>query len=255
MQRRNWLVSPLRRPTFVGAKVGKTPCPCIRPYAALRVPSLRHCSRRDRTEGPSWPYGARRPSMACTRLRNTYTQPTEGTIQGVWAGDVRKTRSTSKAPHQRLAVAVAVAVAVLLPTQIVQTPQIVPSVGRMEPLRSGATAMDGRRAPQGQDGPSARSPREQGWNEGTRSAAQGRMQGHTVLPTFAPTKAGRRKGETSQWCHHIKRICSQQFGPPSTKRRRYVPPTCPAISNHQLRKNASKSALMVSAWVVGMPWG
>ncbi len=75
------------------------------------------------------------------------------------------------------------------------------------------------------------------------------------MPTFAPTKAGRRKGETSQWCHHIKRICSQQFGPPSTKRRRYVPPTCPAISNHQLRKNASKSALMVSAWVVGMPWG
>ncbi|GEM_PF-4869775 len=73
--------APLRRIPFVLAKGIKTVCPCIRPYAALRVPSLRHCSRRDRTEGPSWPYGARRPSMACTRLRNTYTQPTEGTIQ------------------------------------------------------------------------------------------------------------------------------------------------------------------------------
>ncbi len=161
-------------------------CPCIRPYAALRVPSLRHCSRRDRTEGPSWPYGARRPSMACTRLRNTCTQPTEGTIQGVWAGDVRRARSKAKAAHQRLAVAGAVAV--LLPTQIVQTPQIVPSVGRMEPLRSGATAMDGRRAPQGQDGPSARSPREQGWNEGTRSAAQGRMQGQGFCPLLPRQK-------------------------------------------------------------------
>ena len=195
------------------AKGIKTVCPCIRPCAALRVPSLRHCSRRDRTEGPSWPYGARRPSMACTRLRNTYTQPTEGTIQGVWADDVRRARSKAKAAHQRRTVAGAVAV--LLPTQIVQAPQIVPSVGRMEPLRSGATAMDGRRAPQGQDGPSARSPREQGWNEGTRSAAQGRMQGQRVLPTFAPTKVGRRKGETSQWCHHIKRICPSPLEPHS----------------------------------------
>ena len=91
--------------------------------------------------------------------------------------------------------------------------QIVPSVGRMEPLRSGATAMDGRRAPQGQDGPSARSPREQGWNEGARSAAQGRMQGQGVLPTFAPTKVGRRKGETSQWCHCIKWICPSTLEP------------------------------------------
>ncbi len=163
MRRRCWPLPPLRRVPFVLAKGTKTVCPCIRPYAALRVPSLRHCSRRDRTEGPSWPYGARRPSMACTRLRNTYAQPTEGTIQGVWAGDVRRARSKAKAAHQHLAVVgVAVAAAVLLPTQIVQTPQIVPSAGRMEPLRSGATAMDG---------PSARSPREQGWNEGTRSAA------------------------------------------------------------------------------------
>jgi hypothetical protein len=33
---------PLRRPTFFLEKVGKTARSCIRPYAALRVPSLRH---------------------------------------------------------------------------------------------------------------------------------------------------------------------------------------------------------------------
>ena len=47
------------------------------------------------------------------------------------------------------------------------------------------------------DGPSARSPREQGWNEGTRSAAQGRMWERAVLPTFPKQKSRtpyRRKG-------------------------------------------------------------
>ena len=37
-----WPLPPLRRPTFFLEKVGKTARSCIRPYAALRVPSLRH---------------------------------------------------------------------------------------------------------------------------------------------------------------------------------------------------------------------
>ncbi|MEE1961031.1 hypothetical protein V0R60_26775, partial [Pseudomonas sp. 119P] len=41
----------------------------------------------------------------------------------------------------------------LPPTKSVPPPQLVPSAGRMEPLRWGATAREGRRAPQGQGRP------------------------------------------------------------------------------------------------------
>ncbi len=125
MQWHHWLVSPLRRPTFVGAKVGKTPCPCIRPYAALRVPSFHPCSRGDRAEGPSWPCGARRPSMAVAPLRKGSIRPTEGTICGVctiWVG-----RSTATATALRWCSDFDVDLA--LRTSSAQTPWIVPSVG------------------------------------------------------------------------------------------------------------------------------
>ena len=42
MWRRCRPLPPLRRPTFFLEKVGKTARSCIRPYASLRVPSLRH---------------------------------------------------------------------------------------------------------------------------------------------------------------------------------------------------------------------
>ncbi|SYX91202.1 hypothetical protein CCOS865_03471 [Pseudomonas reidholzensis] len=45
----------------------------------------------------------------------------------------------------------------------------------MEVLRSEVTAMDGRQAPRARKARPARSSREQGRSEGTRSAAKGRM--------------------------------------------------------------------------------
>ena len=86
---------PLRRPTFEG-KSGQNPCPCIRPCAALRVPSLHPCSRGGAPKGRPWPYGARRPSMAVAPLRKGSTRPPEGTIDGAW-NIARRSKSKSRA--------------------------------------------------------------------------------------------------------------------------------------------------------------
>ncbi|TFF34433.1 hypothetical protein E3U47_23335 [Pseudomonas sp. RIT623] len=56
---------------------------------------------------------------------------------------------------------------------IVQAPPIATSGGRAEFLRSGATAMDGRRALGPRMGPTARHPREQERSEGTPQRSVG----------------------------------------------------------------------------------
>ena len=55
------------------------------------------------------------------------------------------------------------------------TPNLATSGGRTEVLRSEVTAMDGRQGLRARKARTARSTREQGRSEGTRSAAEGRM--------------------------------------------------------------------------------
>ena len=67
---------------FCRTKVTKTPRPNIRPSAALRVLSLRQCSRRDRAEGPSWPSAlARHPCLA-----PDYALPAFDLLKGQFGG-------------------------------------------------------------------------------------------------------------------------------------------------------------------------
>ena len=68
-------------------------------------------------------------------------------------------------------------------------------------LRSQVLGRDAEQAPLGHGWPVGAAWREQCRSEGTLSEAQGRMQGQTVLPTFALTKVGRRKGGTDSPNH------------------------------------------------------
>ena len=53
--------------------------------------------------------------------------------------------------------------------------------------------------------------------EGTRSAAQGRMQEQAALPTFPKRKVGRRKGGRGKQQRHSKWISSQPQHPTQPK--------------------------------------
>ena len=60
----------------------------------------------------------------------------------------------------------------------------------MEPSRSGVRGMDASQVLMGHGWPVGASTRERWRKEGTRSAAEGRMSGQGVLPTFVPFKSG-----------------------------------------------------------------
>ncbi|WP_310198574.1 hypothetical protein, partial [Pseudomonas hunanensis] len=69
-----------------------------------------------------------------------------------------------------------------------------------------------------QDGPYSAVLPEQDRSEGTRSAAQGRMQEQAVFGYFFPRKkVTRRKGGRGQWRHPIKWISPQFLSQPANQ--------------------------------------
>ena len=68
--------------SLLSDKSNQNPRPNIRPSAALRVLSLRQCSRRGRAEGPSWPSAlARHPCLA-----PDYALPAFDLLKGQFGG-------------------------------------------------------------------------------------------------------------------------------------------------------------------------
>ncbi|MGF6594369.1 hypothetical protein ABIE20_004607 [Pseudomonas sp. 2835] len=72
---------------FSWEEVGKTACSCIRPYAALRVPSLRHLPGHRGLRLASQVYISRLrlpPKVLRTAPTGTYARPPEVAFRGAW---------------------------------------------------------------------------------------------------------------------------------------------------------------------------
>ena len=143
-----WPVPPLRWPTFVGAKVGKTPGPCIRPIAACSASCL----------APSCatpPFGLLKGRSAVSALsRKSKAKRPAHTVSRS-----RALRGNASDDALRRALAFASKCAQS------QTTQFVPSEGRVESLRSGVRGRKPSKRRRARDGPSAR---PHGSNDGRR---------------------------------------------------------------------------------------